>query len=107
MKKIATILFFCMIFDGSFVTAQNFSLKLPANKGFDDNIFSRPARKNILNSPLLLIPANFYSSHLGFFCKKEWQMESSIKLPFKFRLGSVAYNDWMEGKPNSGLAIPR
>lgn len=107
MKKIATILFLCMIFDADFVNAQNISLKPATSKGLYKNIFPGTAGKNARNSPLLLIPTNFYSSHLGFFCKKELQIESSIKLPFKFRLGSVAYNDWMEGKPNTSFAFPR
>ena len=52
--------------------------------------------KSIVN--IKVVPADFYSSQLGFFCKKEWKLESATKLPFRFRLGSIQYCDWLEGK---------
>lgn len=51
-----------------------------------------------LSSTVRPVPQSFYFSSLGFFCRKELQMEKAIKLPIKFRLGSVAYTDQMEGK---------
>ena len=50
---------------------------------------------------LTVIPANFYTSKFGFFCKQELKLEKITSIPFKFRLGSVAAVDRMEGKPNS------
>ncbi|MEO8769772.1 MAG: hypothetical protein ABI402_06800 [Ferruginibacter sp.] len=50
-----------------------------------------------------IIPSNFSTTQLGFFCKKEWKFESATKLPFKFRLGNVQYCDWLEGKKGSGI----
>ena len=47
---------------------------------------------------LHIVPENYYSSKLGFMCKKEIQMEKSTKIPFKIRLGSVDFVDKMEGK---------
>jgi len=47
---------------------------------------------------LPIIPADYYSSNIGFFCKKELQLEKITWLPFKFRLGSVQQCDWLEGK---------
>lgn len=52
------------------------------------------------------IPADFYCKQLGFFCKKERKMEFVTGIPFRFRLGSLQYNDWMEGKKNSGILFP-
>ena len=47
---------------------------------------------------LRVLPSNYYSCNMGFFCKKEWQVEKAIKIPVRFRLGSVSYCDAMEGK---------
>lgn len=52
----------------------------------------------LVNIAVKTIPASYYTSQLGFFCKKELQLQKAIKFPVKFRLGSVAYTDKMEGK---------
>lgn len=57
--------------------------------------------KNSLTNPhsfIKLLPGNYYTAHLGFFCKKELAVEKYLKVPFKFRLGSVAQSDYLEGK---------
>ncbi len=53
--------------------------------------------------PYFVISSDHYAQSFGFFCKKELQFEKATKVPFKFRLGSVPYCDWMEGKPNAGI----
>lgn len=37
----------------------------------------------------------------AFFCRLEHQLAQKIQVPFKFRLGSVQYVDWLEGKPGA------
>ena len=49
--------------------------------------------------------SNYYTSSLGFFCRKELELEKTLRLPVKFRLGSVAYTDMMEGKGCGRLAV--
>jgi hypothetical protein len=49
------------------------------------------------------LPGNYYCTQLGYFCKKEMKVESLTKIPFRFRLGSLQYNDWMEGKKNTSI----
>lgn len=44
------------------------------------------------------LPGDFYSKQLGFFCKQEIKMDKAIKIPFRFRLGSVEQCNWLEGK---------
>jgi hypothetical protein len=56
-------------------------------------LIDRPAA----TSPTTISPA-FYSHDLGFFCKKEIQVEQKTKLPLRVRLGSLQYTDWLESK---------
>jgi hypothetical protein len=44
------------------------------------------------------VPSTFYFNSIGFFCQKELQIEKAVGHAVKFRLGSVAYTDEIEGK---------
>ena len=70
--------------------------KIPVQMGIksEPEIISSPI-------PLSVINADHYTRNFGFFCKKELQFEKITKVPFKFRLGTVEYCNWMEGKPNA------
>ena len=123
------ILFFCMIFVGKAVFGQqkigkvlkindlyttNTAFKKIENPGL--NIFNYKFNKintapAIISKPSAvfnsvtysLISPNYYSQNFGFFCKKELQLEKVIRIPFKFRLGSVQQCDWIEGKAGAGV----
>ena len=43
-------------------------------------------------------PADLYYIQSGFFCKREWELEKVTHIPFRFRLGSLADCDALEGK---------
>ncbi|MDI9365779.1 MAG: hypothetical protein QM541_12565 [Flavobacterium sp.] len=53
---------------------------------------------SLKNLPLRVLASNYYSSNLPFFCKQELQIQKIVKLPVKFRIGSVEEVDKLEGK---------
>ena len=43
-------------------------------------------------------PPNLYYLQSGYFCKREWEFEKATHIPFRFRLGSLADCNAIEGK---------
>jgi len=59
---------------------------------------NRKNRFTLLQKDHQKMPAAYAYKDLAFFCKIEVQLEKAVKLPVKFRLGSVDYVDYLEGK---------
>ena len=72
-------------------------MKLPV-KNYFKNDDGNPSQNKTL---LKILPSAWYSTHLGFFCKKELQLEKMIAVPFRFRIGSLDYVNYLEQKPNA------
>ena len=71
--------------------------KLPDNKYLGSNDCTSGQTYFLLN----ILPSSFYSANLGFICKKELQLDKVMAIPLRFRLGSLAYVNYLEQKPNA------
>ncbi len=47
---------------------------------------------------LSAVQGDYYSTHLGFFCKQELEVQKFTHLPVFFRLGSLEYCNKLDGK---------
>ncbi len=62
-----------------------------------DKLVNTGNSSQILPATLQIIPADYYTQHFGFFCKKELMMEKITKIPLRFRLGSLQPCSYLEG----------
>lgn len=59
---------------------------------------SSTTHKSGFVAPSMVSLSDHYWEELGFFCKVEIKMEQKTRFPVRFRLGSVDYVDYLEGK---------
>jgi len=88
-------------FNSSFQNAHSpkNSISLSEKIKFETGLTTKRQSLFVLSKPALS-PA-FYCNNLSFFCKKEWQLEKITSVPFRFRLGSLDYVNYLEQKPNA------
>ena len=93
-----------MIFVTSGMLAQTTSQNAPSKLSIQKSINPLPLRFSFGKIPLNPSPAkpflspNYYVAQLGFFCKQEIKFDKVVKIPLKFRIGTVEDCDRMEGK---------
>ena len=97
---------FCTVFAVQNILAQYNIAKVNAVKDFMKNYATLPTGVNLLYTPQKVVSPNLYDKNLGFFCKQELKFEAATGIPFKFRLGSMQYCDWMEGKRHAVNVSP-
>ena len=91
MKK---IIFILLVLFSQKLIAQQLYIRQPVN----DSVNKITTANNALLSPKAQLPANFYTSHMPFFCGKELQVQKITGVAVKLRLGSVDYVDRLENK---------
>jgi hypothetical protein len=90
------------------ITVFFIALLLNSLKAFSQAKFNKCTDSTGKRISLKILPQNFYSQHMGFFCKKEVQVQKASSLPVFIRLGSKEYVDKLEGKLAPGAPpIPR
>ncbi len=85
----------------NYATLNNFHVEKQLQKEFsltDSASFNKPQPFSLFNN---YIKPDHYSSHLGFFCQKELQLEKMTNVPIRLRLGSLDYVNYLEQKPNA------
>lgn len=66
-----------------------------------DQFDFRSSLKQSMTPPFSMFKHTPAINHLpGMFCKLEYKIETKSKLAPRFRLGSLQYTEWMEGKGN-------
>jgi hypothetical protein len=111
MTTKSLFLFFCLFSLAQIAKSQKAiapylfieKLNLVANKPqyLSSDILKINAQKS--TSKISTLPPNFYYNCLGFFCKQEIKIAklTNFKFPIAFRLGSLQYVNYLEGKPNT------
>lgn len=85
----------------NYAMLNNFDSEKQSQKDFsftDSASFNKPQPFYLFNN---YIKPDHYSSHLGFFCQKELQLEKMTSVPIRLRLGSLDYVNYLEQKPNA------
>jgi hypothetical protein len=98
MYRKSIFLFFCMVFAGGAAFSQIKVRSILDTNALKNPIVAIVKKPKMEVSPSMLVSPTFYCDNLGFFCRQEIKFAKVTKIPFVFRLGSVAQVDYLEGK---------
>jgi hypothetical protein len=81
---------------------MNKSLLVAALLILSTSLAAQSVRKDTL-PPISIktVPSNYATQHLGYFCRKELQLQKLTGTRVFIRLGSKDYVDYLEQKPNA------
>jgi hypothetical protein len=84
-------------------SAKNQTIVIPSVnfvKDYSVTWISKNKNRNslLVQSPVKIIAANYYSQHLGFFCRRELAVEKAVRVALRIRLGSLQQCNLLEGK---------
>jgi hypothetical protein len=69
-----------------------------SSKSLSQLNFRHKGDTGLLVGKILVLPQNFYKQHMGFFCKKEDQLQKRTGFNLFVRLGDKRHVDYLEGK---------
>jgi hypothetical protein len=98
MKLKMLFLFFCTIFVVEQVFCQKTSLPSTVKTPFSFNYYNKKIPSCFVLTGKPIIPMNYAVHDYAFFCRQEWKWERQTGIPFRFRLGSLADCNRLEGK---------
>jgi hypothetical protein len=98
----------CIKLPINYSTVENFQFQKQLNLGYfpkDATIILKKLNGDSgkIKAPhsLFVLSPSYYSNNLSFFCSKELKLEKITSVPFRFRLGSLDYVNYLEQKPNA------
>ncbi len=100
-KGMRKIFIYCMIFVMKSASAQYLVPKAFTAKAFVPGTVRTVVTLNPRQNFLSLVQPDFFLHNESFFCRQERKLENATKLPLRFRIGSLQYCNWLEGKPNA------
>ena len=69
------------------LSSKLFAQRFISMHSFNDTVFKPYSFLNAKTADMNVVPSDFYSSHLPFFCGKELQMQKLTGVAVKLRLG--------------------